>query len=334
MAAAPRKSTGPTPTYGRPVPPKLLARDRLRVPYGSIARGGRPRAGWGLALIAASVAGIGLYQESQTGRGVSSTILPAQWAAADAASFASLGPAHVEFGDPLHSRVIGSAIVQGRDFHSRGDLASAAEYSRECHSRLRENPNLAMFDACAAFDESTLTLTMTDPRSQSGPFGGSAVMARQMGRPGHFRTICSGPIRGSARSGPGSISICCRGSTSFRTRSRLLCRDGRRLRRRGRWTAERLLPDVGSASRQGPAQIFRRLDSFDIGFASRRLDRFARLREIESNRNPSQWSLFQFRARDFSDIVDQGLFWAAEGSGQGCSFQRCGTGFAGGHKPG
>jgi hypothetical protein len=139
------------------------------------------RAGWGLALIAVSLVGFGLYQESQTGTGASRTVLPAQWAAADAASFASLGSELVRFDAPLHSRVIGAAIAQAVSLHSSGDLAFAAEYSRDCHNRLRENPNLAMFDACAAFDESALTLTMTDPRSQSGPFGGSAVMSRQMG---------------------------------------------------------------------------------------------------------------------------------------------------------
>jgi hypothetical protein len=138
------------------------------------------RAGWGLALVAASVAGVAHYQGSLGSRGGSSSILPVQWAAEDSVAYASSRSSLAGFDEPLHSRVIGIEISQAVALYSGGDLDSAAEYSRECHTRLRENPNLAMFDACAAFDESTLTLTLADPRSQVGPFGGPAVMTRQM----------------------------------------------------------------------------------------------------------------------------------------------------------
>lgn len=164
----------------RPANPSPPRRPPVPIRFDRPARPARAR--WGLALIAASVAGIGFYQEFQGGHAVGRTILPAPWTVAEPAAAASLGSGRVTFDDPLHSRVIGNAIVQAVSFHSSdGDLASAAEYSRECHARLREDPNLALFDACAAFDESTLVLTMADPRSESGQFGGSAVMTRQMG---------------------------------------------------------------------------------------------------------------------------------------------------------
>jgi hypothetical protein len=161
--------------------PAVSSRARaVPVPIRATRRPRSFRAGWGLALVAASVAGMAFFQDSQSGRGGSSTSVPVQWAAANSAAIASARSPLVSFDEPLHSGVIGSAISQAVDLHSGGDLDSAAEYSRDCHIRLRQNPNLAMFDACAAFDESTLTLTLTDPRSESGPFGGSQVMTRQM----------------------------------------------------------------------------------------------------------------------------------------------------------
>ncbi|HUG46100.1 MAG TPA: hypothetical protein VMK31_06275, partial [Sphingomicrobium sp.] len=130
--------------------------------------------------VAACLAGAALYQNSQDGPTRSGIILPVEWAAADSVAIASTRSTFASFDEPLHSGVIGSAISQALALHSGGDLASARDYSRDCHRRLHEDPNLALFDACAAFDESTLTLTLTDPRSESGPFSGSAVMTRQM----------------------------------------------------------------------------------------------------------------------------------------------------------
>ncbi|HUG45392.1 MAG TPA: J domain-containing protein [Sphingomicrobium sp.] len=138
------------------------------------------RAGWALALVAACLAGATLYLNSQDGRTRSGILLPVEWAAADSVAIASTRSTFASFEEPLHSGVIGNAISQALALHSGGDLASAKDYSRDCHMRLHEDPNLALFDVCAAFDESTLVLTLTDPWYESSAFGGSAVMTRQM----------------------------------------------------------------------------------------------------------------------------------------------------------
>lgn len=84
------------------------------------------------------------------------------------------------FEEPLHANVIDSAIAEAMSFHSARDPSGAAAYSRDCQNNLREEQNLAWFDACAAFDEATVTLGGNDPAIQSGAFSDSEVMAREM----------------------------------------------------------------------------------------------------------------------------------------------------------
>lgn len=84
------------------------------------------------------------------------------------------------FEEPLHDPVIDSAVAEAMTFYSAKDSAGAAIYSRDCQNNLRREPNLAWFDACAAFDEATLTLAGGDPDVQSGAFSDSEVMAREM----------------------------------------------------------------------------------------------------------------------------------------------------------
>lgn len=85
------------------------------------------------------------------------------------------------FDEPLHSPVIDSAIADAVSFHSAKDSSGAAAYSRDCQNNLRKEQNLAWFDACAAFDEATLTLGGDDSAAQAGAFSDSEVMAREMG---------------------------------------------------------------------------------------------------------------------------------------------------------
>lgn len=84
------------------------------------------------------------------------------------------------FDEPLHEPVIDSAVAEAMSFHSAKDSTGAVIYSRDCQNSLRKEPNLAWFDACAAFDEATVTLGGDDPTIQSGAFSDSEVMAREM----------------------------------------------------------------------------------------------------------------------------------------------------------
>ena len=62
----------------------------------------------------------------------------------------------------------------------KGSEDSRAEESRDCHRKMREQPTPEQFDRCAAFDYSVAMLQDRDPVSDGGPFGASAVTARQM----------------------------------------------------------------------------------------------------------------------------------------------------------
>lgn len=89
------------------------------------------------------------------------------------------GSAAMDLGEPLETLVIDNAIAAAVKFHSQGDPAASAQYSRSCHSSLRDQPSLAWFDSCTAFDEATAVLTGSELFANSGPFDASAVMARQ-----------------------------------------------------------------------------------------------------------------------------------------------------------
>jgi len=140
------------------------------------------RGAWFLTIAAATVA-IFSVGSDKFGRMSGRQAYPARLAwfdrGAEAPVVASV-TASADFDGPLHTAVIVSAIAQAERFHAGSDMSAATQYSRECHNRLRQNPNLALFDACAAFDESTLMLNLDEPLIDSGPFAGSAVMAREM----------------------------------------------------------------------------------------------------------------------------------------------------------
>ena len=150
----------------RPVPVPMRRRPR------------RGRGGWAVVLAAASAAAVIIYQESSTGR--SSRAIPLQWSVGDPREFAASAESQPRFEEPLHERVIASAVADAVRFHSSEDLAGATEYSRDCHNRLRQQPNLALLDACSAFDESTLILNASGPMGDSGAFSGSEIMAREL----------------------------------------------------------------------------------------------------------------------------------------------------------
>ena len=84
------------------------------------------------------------------------------------------------FDQPLHTAVIDSAIAEAVQLHSSADSSAAAEYSRDCHSSLRRQPDLAKFDACAAFDEAAATLAGADAAAASDSFSEFEVTSREV----------------------------------------------------------------------------------------------------------------------------------------------------------
>lgn len=138
------------------------------------------RGPWAVVLAGAVATGLVVYGGAPHASGGSSVVIPIEWKPADPDQLMRAEAPVSNFEEPLHSSVIGTAIADAMKFHSASDSEGAAEYSRDCHNRLRQHPNLALFDACAAFDESTLVLKASDPLHESGAFNGSAVTTREM----------------------------------------------------------------------------------------------------------------------------------------------------------
>lgn len=127
-----------------------------------------------LALIGFSVAGDlprwGYDQRPYT--------LPLGWSASSPPP--TVIPPLMSFDEPLSTDVIDKAIVDAEHFEAIGNMADTRAYSRSCQNKLRENPNIARFDACVAFDEATVIL-QGDKLDDSGQFSTRAVIARQIG---------------------------------------------------------------------------------------------------------------------------------------------------------
>jgi hypothetical protein len=84
------------------------------------------------------------------------------------------------FDEPLNTGGIDRSVAAAVRFHAVGDLKASAEYSRICQNQLRNRPNLARFDSCAAFDEAAAALIDGTPGADSGPFNESEIIARQI----------------------------------------------------------------------------------------------------------------------------------------------------------
>ena len=50
----------------------------------------------------------------------------------------------------------------------RGDEEALANRSRDCHRRMRAEPDLAQLDRCAAFDDAVASIDGRDPMNESG----------------------------------------------------------------------------------------------------------------------------------------------------------------------
>lgn len=93
---------------------------------------------------------------------------------------ASAPAARADFASPIYSAAVANAVAVAEKFHSDADLPAAVDYSRSCQNRLQEEPSLAVFDVCAAFDESFHLLASTDPLWDDGPFNDSAIVTREV----------------------------------------------------------------------------------------------------------------------------------------------------------
>lgn len=81
---------------------------------------------------------------------------------------------------PLDAVAIDRAIIAALQLDRRSGENALADWSRECHRKLRERPSAAALDRCAAFDDSVVAISRRDPVRDDGPFSASAVTARQM----------------------------------------------------------------------------------------------------------------------------------------------------------
>ena len=81
---------------------------------------------------------------------------------------------------PLNEPVIAGAIGEAVELVRRGDVAGLAQWSRDCHRRLRARPEVAQLDRCAAFDDAVVAVADGNRLNDRGVFGASAVTARQM----------------------------------------------------------------------------------------------------------------------------------------------------------
>ncbi len=81
---------------------------------------------------------------------------------------------------PLDEITIARSIEQAVGIAARGDEHALADRSRECHRRMRVDPDLEQLDRCAAFDDAVAALDDRDPMNDAGVFSASAITARQM----------------------------------------------------------------------------------------------------------------------------------------------------------
>ena len=143
----------------------------------------KPRSRWTDWLFTAVILGIvvgGVGMQMSRGKTILSQPLKVRWPVADTSFQSARANPLISFDQPLNLAIIDSAIAQATKFHSAKDLEGAEIYSRDCQANLRRELNLVWFDACAAFDEATITLTSDEKLADSQLFNQSAIVAREM----------------------------------------------------------------------------------------------------------------------------------------------------------
>lgn len=88
--------------------------------------------------------------------------------------------APVDFDEPLHADLVDRSIADAMKLYEAGDRSATLDFSRSCHNQLRDQPSLAWFDSCAAFDEAMALLESGNALAEGGPFSSSAVVARHI----------------------------------------------------------------------------------------------------------------------------------------------------------
>lgn len=88
------------------------------------------------------------------------------------------GPDALE--NPLDSDAIAQSIAEVRGRLGRGEVGAVAEMSWACHRAMRTAPSSKQLDRCAAIDFTAVAIVGNDPMLDEGPFGASAVTAREM----------------------------------------------------------------------------------------------------------------------------------------------------------
>ena len=80
---------------------------------------------------------------------------------------------------PLHLTMIDAAVRQALQLYRTRDEFALADASNDCHRLLRDSPDTALLDRCAAFDDAVVGLEDRDPLRDEGPFAPLAVTGRQ-----------------------------------------------------------------------------------------------------------------------------------------------------------
>jgi hypothetical protein len=80
---------------------------------------------------------------------------------------------------PLSAAAIDGAVRDARHIAATKDEMGLAAASSLCNRKLRNNPDVAQLDRCAAFDDAVIQLQDRDPLRDRGPFSELAVTGRQ-----------------------------------------------------------------------------------------------------------------------------------------------------------
>ena len=89
-------------------------------------------------------------------------------------------PAAGAIDQPLAAESISEGIREAVRLSRSSDEIALADFSRDCHRRLRAEPTVARLDRCAAFDDAVVQLQDRDPLRDRGPFSELAVTGRKM----------------------------------------------------------------------------------------------------------------------------------------------------------
>jgi hypothetical protein len=181
--------TRPTPVAAEPTPTDIAAalyqRHQAMRHSGSASARRKPRR-WPLwLLLGGLVAGIAWIERDP----LTDLAWNLEWryfaptrddSARDPDFTATSSTAHVELGSaPLDGQTILAAEASARRVVKRGGIGAAADASRRCYIGFRDDPSLARYDHCVAFDDAVLLLGGFGVADRGG-FSAGAVTSRQL----------------------------------------------------------------------------------------------------------------------------------------------------------